>query len=91
MNTIFQKGRCQACGGVLPQPRRWKEFCSSECRMMRAEFEGFCALEFITTNARWAGSNGCETVEEMMELAVRRLPESEELLATLLIEILEDL
>jgi hypothetical protein len=57
--------------------------------MIRAEFEDFTALRFILVNARWCGGNGCETGEEWMELAVRKLPESEELLAKLLIDIIE--
>jgi hypothetical protein len=57
--------------------------------MMRAEFEGFCTLGFILNNARWAGGKGLESLNELMELAIRELPRSEERLGTLLIEIYE--
>ena len=57
--------------------------------MMRAEFEGFCTLQFITTNARWAGGNGCESLEEWLEKAVRELPQGSDLLAQVLIAIVE--
>jgi hypothetical protein len=59
--------------------------------MVMAEFESFCTVRFITTNARWAGGNGCETAEELMAKAVRELPESSDLLGTLLIEIIEEM
>jgi hypothetical protein len=57
--------------------------------MMRAEFEGFSTLQFITTNARWAGGTGLESLEELMAKAVRELPQSEKPLARLLIGIYE--
>jgi hypothetical protein len=58
-------------------------------RMMWAEFESFSTLQFILVTARWAGGNGCETGKEWMEKAVRELPQSEELLARVLVDILE--
>jgi hypothetical protein len=78
---------------VCEQPHGHRgETCSRrECLMVMAEFESFCTVRFITTNARWAGGNGCETAEELMAKAVRELPESSDLLGTLLIEIIEEL
>jgi hypothetical protein len=46
-------------------------------------------LQFITTNARWAGGNGCESLEEWLEKAVRELPQGSDLLAQVLIAIVE--
>jgi hypothetical protein len=57
--------------------------------MVMVEFEEFATLRFILINSRWSGGAGFRTLEERMEEAVRNLPISSELLALLLIEILE--
>jgi hypothetical protein len=46
-------------------------------------------LKFLLINSRWFGGAGFRTLEHRMEEAVRNLPISSELLADLLITILE--
>jgi hypothetical protein len=46
-------------------------------------------LKFLLINLRWFGGAGFRTLEQRMEEAVRRLPTSWDLLAELLIEVLE--
>jgi hypothetical protein len=87
--NMLSHGRCVVCEDALY--RRGATCTRHACRMMWAEFHAFAVLQFITTNARWAGGNGCETLQEWMERAVRELPQSEDLLGALLIEIIEDL
>jgi hypothetical protein len=57
--------------------------------MVMAEFEEFTTLKFLLINSRWFGGPGLRTLEQRMEEAVRNLPISSELLALLLITILE--
>jgi hypothetical protein len=57
--------------------------------MVMAEFEEFTTLKFLLINLRWSGGTGFRTLEQRMEEAVERLPIGSELLALLLIEILE--
>lgn len=60
--------------------------------MVMAGFEEFAtlqSLQFLLINLRWSGGAGFRTLEQRMEEAVRRLPISWDLLAKLLIEILE--
>lgn len=47
-------------------------------------------FEFLMLNLRWRGGEGLETPRELMEKAVEELPVSSDLLAELLIEILEE-
>jgi hypothetical protein len=81
-----RRKRCKACRTPFYRGGR---YCSRACRMIWAEFWVFAILTSITLNARWAGGNGCETMEDWMELAVKRLPESEELLGDVLVDIIE--
>jgi hypothetical protein len=53
------------------------------------DFEEFATLKFLLINSRWFGGAGFRTLEPRMEEAVRNLPISSELLADLLITILE--
>jgi hypothetical protein len=55
-----------------------------------AEFEESSMFEFLMLNLRWRGGGGLETPRELMEKAVEELPVSSDLLAELLIEILEE-
>jgi hypothetical protein len=57
--------------------------------MKMADFEEFATLKFLLINSRWFGGGGFRTLEQRMEEAVRNLPIGSELLALLLIEILE--
>ena len=57
--------------------------------MVRSDCEDWTTLKFILLNSRWSGGNGFRTLEERMAEAVEQLPIGSELLALLLIEILE--
>ena len=57
--------------------------------MMLFDFEVFSMLRYILTNMRWSGGEGLETPWELMPKAVAQLPVSSDLLARLLIEIME--
>jgi hypothetical protein len=57
--------------------------------MKKVDFEEFATLKFLLINSRWFGGAGFRTLEQRMEEAVERLPIGSELLALLLIEILE--
>src|SRR5258708_40252504 len=65
--------------------------CSRACRILWAELEEFWTLHFILASARWAGA---PTAEEYFRSrlidAVRVRPHSEESLAEVLVEILEE-
>jgi hypothetical protein len=65
------------------------ETCSWDWLVILAEFEDFTTLQFILTNARWAGAPTQKQMlkkylRERMRAAVRRLPHSEDVLAEVL-------
>jgi hypothetical protein len=93
MSALFRKECCYVCGASLLKlvgaQIRYAHYCSRECLMVMLEFEEFTTLQFLLINLRWSGGTGFRTLEQRMEEAVRRLPISWDLLAKLLIEILE--
>jgi hypothetical protein len=93
MSTLFKRGHCWVCGEPLLKlvgaQKRFSHCCSRYCRMMMADFEEFETLKFLLFNSRWLGGAGFRTLEQRMEEAVRNLPIGSELLALLLIELLE--
>jgi hypothetical protein len=88
----FAKGHCWVFGAPLFRLvgawTRYSHSCSRECRKM-VDFEEFATLKFLLINSRWFGGAGFRTLEHRMEEAVRNLPISSDLLADLLITILE--
>lgn len=83
--------RCMVCQNPFVASKGTARCCARpECRGFMADFEEFSALRFILVNVRWAGGDGLESPREWMELAIDRLPVSADLLAKVLIELLEE-
>jgi hypothetical protein len=98
MTRLFQKGHCWVCGAPLREPHRGGECCSRrECRGTWAQYEEETELKFLVMNSRWSGGPGFkeepleEYLRDRMDEAMRRLPHSADVLAEVLIEILESL
>ncbi|SRR5260221_7287418 len=90
-NILYLK-RCRVCEETFVGKGRC---CSRACRIVWAELEEFWRLHFLLTNARWAGAPSEEQLlkeyfRNRLWDAVRRLPHSAELLAEVLIEIVEE-
>jgi hypothetical protein len=101
MNALFKRGHCWVCGAPLFRLvgawTRYSDYCSRECRMKMVDFEEFTTLKFLLINSRCFGGAGFkeEPLEEYLRNrmwdAVRRSPHSADVLAEVLIEILEQL
>jgi predicted nucleic acid-binding Zn ribbon protein len=91
--TLFPEQRC-CCVCGKPLCREGAQYCSHSCRMIVADFEEFCALRFILLISRWAGAPSQEEalrdyLRQRMWEAVRRLPNSADILSEVLVEIAE--
>jgi hypothetical protein len=90
MNTLPRDRYC-VCSGLLSRSSR--RYCSPACRSLIAEFYEFSTLQFILINLRCGGANQEEALKEylrqQMQKAVRHLSAKADLLAEVLIEIVE--
>jgi len=90
-NVTFLK-RCCACGRMHVRPGR---YCSFECLVLLAEFTEFYSLRSLLRLSRWTGGRSQEQLRleyyrQQLRDAIVRLPESTDLLAEVLVEILAD-
>jgi hypothetical protein len=87
---------CEVCERQFLTPKRTARCCGrKDCLLILASFDDFATLQFILGNARWAGAPSREEIRkayyrERMCDGVRGLPHSEDVLAKVLIEIVED-
>jgi hypothetical protein len=77
------------CAGAVPFKELVPAVHATSRKVILAEFEDFTTLQFILTNARWAGAPTQKQMlkkylRERMRAAVRRLPHSEDVLAEVL-------
>jgi hypothetical protein len=103
MSIIFRRGHCWVCGAPLlrvvgaSRAVPYARFCSRECLLVKLDWEEDLELRFHWLHSRWSGGPGFkeEPLEEYlrsrMDEAMRRLPHSADVLAEVLIEILESL
>jgi len=96
MNVEYLR-RCEVCGEAFISAKRNARCCRRhECHAAAAEFTEFITLKGMLSISRWTGGQSQEQLHrqyyaQQLWNAVRRLSHSEDVLAAVLIEILEEL